>query len=405
MVYGNRGIDTQYEREKIKYRPHLIYPDRESKYPMSDEAIVQISRAIDFSIGEVIVNYNKLIEKITELLNTIEERNPDDDFAEYLSVLKKNELDKIIEAEKKHSDYYGAVDYEVYTILYFMRESIQKRVEFIDENYRTLITSRTEEDEILEDEMSSINEWIKTEYDLAEAYEKVMHEEEDYDIHAKIEALEEKRRELEQFHTSLSDIAYVHQNRYHFFETLIDIANTLVNYSNTLIGDSVDVFIENLLSLGSLKNLEVHLMLQFKEFRRKLDALKNQYLLIDDEKEQFASEKQNFYHKVMLEANNEIKNWLYDQVEGVSETFDLFASIIVDSLKETKKTYDETLADLLNFYQTEANFYERQLNLIQKKEEIRQFARIIEDLEDADSIDPEWIQKYLEDKGYASIGS
>lgn len=405
MVYGNRGIDTQYEREKIKYRPHLIYPDRESKYPMSDEAIVQISRAIDFSIGEVIVNYNKLIEKITELLNTIEERNPDDDFAEYLSVLKKNELDKIIEAEKKHSDYYGAVDYEVYTILYFMRESIQKRVEFIDENYRTLITSRTEEDEILEDEMSSINEWIKTEYDLAEAYEKVMHEEEDYDIYAKIEALEEKRRELEQFHTSLSDIAYVHQNRYHFFETLIDIANTLVNYSNTLIGDSVDVFIENLLSLGSLKNLEVHLMLQFKEFRRKLDALKNQYLLIDDEKEQFASEKQNFYHKVMLEANNEIKNWLYDQVEGVSETFDLFASIIVDSLKETKKTYDETLADLLNFYQTEANFYERQLNLIQKKEEIRQFARIIEDLEDADSIDPEWIQKYLEDKGYASIGS
>lgn len=405
MVYGNRGIDTQYEREKIKYRPHLIYPDRESKYPMSDEAIVQISRAIDFSIGEVIVNYNKLIEKITELLNTIEERNPDDDFAEYLSVLKKNELNKIIEAEKKHSDYYGAVDYEVYTILYFMRESIQKRVEFIDENYRTLITSRTEEDEILEDEMSSINEWIKTEYDLAEAYEKVMHEEEDHDIYAKIEALEEKRRELEQFHTSLSDIAYVHQNRYHFFETLIDIANTLVNHSNTLIGDSVDVFIENLLSLGSLKNLEVHLMLQFKEFRRKLDALKNQYLLIDDEKEQFASEKQNFYHKVMLEANNEIKNWLYDQVEGVSETFDLFASIIVDSLKETKKTYDETLADLLNFYQTEANFYERQLNLIQKKEEIRQFARIIEDLEDADSIDPEWIQKYLEDKGYASIGS
>lgn len=399
--YGQKGIDTEYERSRIAYRPNLIYPERESAYPMAEETILQISRSQDFMISKAIINYRKLLEKIEELLSEIEAREPNQTFYAYLDLLKANKLEEVFDIEREQSGYQGNLNFEMYTMLYKMKQSIETQILFLDEYYRTQFTDESEEEKMFQAEMDSIKEWIKAEYDVSASYDQLTHGDEfDYQLEQQIEELEKKRRKLDVFHTSLGDIGYIHQNRYLMFEDILQQAEELIQHPQGLIDDNVDVFIRQVGQLSSAHSFKSHLILSFKKYNEMHFNLKQQYITTDMAKEKFASEKQYMFQQIMTQANEEVRDWLYEQPEDSGKALDLFATFMVDSLEESKRKYEESLADLLNFYKMESSFYGRQISLMQKKEEIRLFYRIIEDLEEEAVLSDEWIAEYLQAQGY-----
>ncbi|RHW31977.1 hypothetical protein [Oceanobacillus profundus] len=401
--YGNKGIDTPYERSLIYYRPNLVFPEKESSHPMTLDVIRQISRSQDFMMTSAILDYRALAERIQELLNMIFGRAESSSFSEYLELLNENKLTEVIEFENSHNGYDGTLDYELYTMLYLMKKSVEEQADFLDENYRTQYTDKTEDEQMIEAEGESINNWIRTEYDLSALYDEVSHGA-DYDpiIQAEIDALEKKRRDLDQLHTTIADSAYTHRNRYLNLDEIVDKADILINQPQQFIDGNVELLMNQLANANNLPDFRSHLILSFKEYKQKHNLMKNQYMMIDVQKEIYASERSYTYQQIMTKTNDNIKNWLYEQPEDTGKSFDLFANIMVESIKQTKEVYENTLADLMSFYRQEAVFYGRQITLIQKKEEIRHFIRIIEDLEDVVRPSEEWIKEYVQNKGYVT---
>lgn len=398
--YGQSGIDTDYERYLIKYRPNLIYPERESNYPLHPDIILQITRSQDFLISRAILDYRSLIERIASLLRVIERRQQNKVFKEYLTYLKKKELMQVFEIENEQSSHHGQLDFEMYTLLYHMMRSLEKQSEFLDDYFRGQVTDETEDEEMLQAERDSINEWIKKEYDITEKYDELHHSLDNQQIEAEIDLLEKERRKLDQLHTSMADVAYVHRNRHVIFSNIVDDAEVLILKPQTQIEGNMQYLVQQLSEMPNKGALQSHLILSFKDYKNKHQSLKQQYMMIDDEKEGFASERNYMYQQIVVETNDDVKAWLYDQPEDSGKSLDLFATYMVEAVDDSKKKYEETLADMLSFYQSEGSFYGRQILLMQKKEEIRQFLRIIEDLEETGKVSDEWIEEYLQIQGY-----
>ncbi len=404
--YGEAGIDTSYERSLINYSPKLKFPEKTGSFDLSPEVVIQILRSEDFMVSKTILGYKDLINKIEEYMNIIKRRNNRSHFQSYLDVLKERSIEEVFKKEEEVSGYQGIPDYEIYTILYLMKESLEDQVDFIDERYRVQFTGRSEDQEIVEDEIKSINEWIAIEYDLMEAYEEVSHADEKIEeISVRIEELERKRREIDNLHTSLADISYVHKNRIVAFTEILEDMEVLVLNKERVAGEGVRRLLDSLALTESLTDIKLHLIMSFKDYRVKHESLKQQYLMVDSQKEKYISEKQYFYQNIVVDVNDKTKNWLYDQEEGSSQSLDIFASILVNSVSDTKKDYEVILSELLNYYQTESAFYGEQILLILKKQEIRQFIEIIDDLEEAGVVTEEWIDKYLIDRGYEEIST
>lgn len=398
--YGQSGIDTEYERYLIKYRPNLIYPEREAKYPLHPDVILQISRSQDFLISRAILDYRTLAERIRELLEIIENRQHNSIFETYLTHLHNKEMDHVFEIEKEYSGYHGQLDFEIYTMLYQMLLSIEEQEKFLDEHFRTQVTNETEDEEMFKAELEAINEWIKIEYDISEKYDELTHGLDNTRIEAEIEILEKERRKSDLLHTSMADTAYVHRNRFIMFSDIVDDAEELIKTPQARIDGNMTYLLYQLNDMPNKAALRSQLILQFKDYKMKHQALKQQHLMLDEQKEIFASERNYMYQQLVVKANDDIKSWLYDQPDDSGKSLELFATYLTDAIEDSKRKYEETLADLLNFYQNESSFYGRQILLLQKKEEIRQFLRIIEDLEEIGDVSDEWISEYLQVQGY-----
>ena len=417
-VYGSKGIDTLYEREAITYRPVIKYKKDQLAVLIREEIQQSIERSRTFMISNNLSDYDELIEEVDQMLKDIEERNPKDLISSLKSLLQGKKVNEVIAFEREHCGYRQTGDFELYTLLYNMKQSMQTRRDFLDERFRTQITDETELTEIEKAESSSIDEWEQLEAQVNQAYQELAkHGEDDDHYHPldddslsfniehlnydELQTLEDKKRNKEIFHTSMADTSYIHRNRYFMFLEVIEKSKTIVYDANTLIDHNLKDFILSLSELGNLSAAKAHLILQFKSIKEKHEALKGRMMTIDDEKESFASEKQYMYQQLETKTIEPLKSWLYSQEEDISGALDIFSGYMVNSMQNSRSTYESSIADMLNFYQSEASFYDEQITYMKNKEEIRKFYRILEDLGDVTNITSDWVEEYLKLNGYS----
>jgi hypothetical protein len=414
-LFGKPGIDTPYEREVITYHPVIERPENERFYKIPPQIIQKIERAKDFTISKSLSDYDQLIGDIENLMDIIEQRNQTADFADYKKSLEAGDYKKILEYENKLCGYRGSGDAEIYTMLYHMKKSCVERRNFIDQYFRSQITNEQDFAIIQQKETEMIDQWAAAESqfiqlteDIREAYRENYHDDDDGAVvetnniaylEDAIYNTEIDKKMKESLHTSLADTSYIHRNRTVMFSRIIDQLRFLVIDHRVVMKGDLKQFILMVSKLTDLASAKSHLILSFTQYKDKFNDLKGQYKMIDDQKENFISKQQWFYQQLESKSNHQLRNWLYNQPDN-NEAFNAFATIIVDSLKTAQDKYDGSIVDLLRFYQQEAFFYDQQVIFIQKKEEIRQFLRILEDLEGLNEITEEWAIDYLKVNGY-----
>lgn len=415
-IYGGRGIDTPYEREKVEYRPQLKFKKEQLEFILRPETKQAIERSRTFTISHNLSEYDELIAEIDQMLKDIEARNKPDLMKTLNVYLSERKYKEQFILERQLSGYDQSGDYELYSLLYNMKESMQVRRDFIDDKFRTQITNETSIESIQESEEKSIGEWEQLEARVLEGYKNIMDHDDEDEVHpldddtltvnsthltyTEIEKLEKEKRTKEMFHTSLADTSYVHRNRYFMFLEIIEKARILTYHSNSLVDKNLKSFILSLKDLGNMTTAKAHLILQFKKVKDKHESLKGRMMTLDDEKETFASEKQYMYQQLETKTTEPLKDWLYQQNDDVSGALDIFSAYLVDSMKDSRKNYEDSLSDMLNFYKSEADFYDQQINFLKNKEEIRKFYSILKDLEDVEQIQGEWVEEYLKANGY-----
>jgi hypothetical protein len=417
-LYGKPGIDTPYEREKITYRPHVAMSDQDRFYRIHPSTILRIERSKDFTISRSLIDYDALAKEIEELMGVIKERHKGADLNQYQESLKNGAHKEVIAWEDKFSGHRGTPDIEIYTMLARMKASVESRRDFLDLHYRNQITSDRHVDQVKQREEQSIDEWIQMEIKFQEIEEQIhaMYQDHGHDelyeedsMRTQIAALEAElmsqdaaKKARSTFHTTLADTSYVHRNRYLMFKQVLEKAKQLVRTPQLILGDGVEELLTRLATLPDRPGAKSHLILSFREIKNNHTQLKGQFMMIDDQKEEFISKQQWFFQQLQVKSNQTLQDWLYNQDENGASAFQSFAGLIVGSMKTTGEKYQGSNAEILRFYQHEAVFYDDQMGLIQKKEELRRFLKILEDLEEAGVVTVEWAQDYLKAQGYHS---
>lgn len=417
QLYGDKGIDTPYEREKITYRPNLAYKKEKIRELLRPEVKQSIERARRFTISNNLSDYDELVAEIDQMMKDIEARNTPSLMTQFKEMLAQKQYKEITAFERTYSGYNQTGDFEIYSLLHYMRESAGTRRDFIDERFRTQITNETEIENIQEVETASIDNWELLEAKVIQGYQDMIHLEEEDHIHPSdddslfmnneelsydyLAELEKQKRNAELLHTSLADTSYVHTNRYHMLLGVVQKLRILTYYPQSLVDKNLKDFIMSLSELGSMSAPKAHLILQFRKIKEKQESYKGKMMTIDDEKETFASEKQYMYQQLETKTIEPMKQWLYNQTEEVSGALDIFSEYMVGSMQESRTTYEDSLSDMLNFYKSETDFYDQQILFLKNKEEIRRFYSILEDLEDVEQIRGEWVEEYLKANGYS----
>ena len=404
-LYGKSGIDTPYERKRFEYKPDIIYPEKELGHHLHSDVSIEIERARKFKVSSVMICYRELIEKIEAMMKVIEERNPEELFMEFKEAVVKDSK-KANEIEKKMCTIEQTNDYEAFYTLYVMKKSLQVRFSFLDEYYRTQITDKVELEEVMEVEDQSITAWFRIEEKIASDHNHDHdHDHDGREIREDQESLEfvlKQRRELESFHTSMADMSFIHFNRYEMFKSLIQRLEILVYRPQALVSDGLAYMMQQFKDFNDYSAVKAQLLISYREVRSKSEMIKGQQVLVDDSKETFANEQHYFFQQVKLQSNDPVRSWLYEQEDGVSKAMDLLGENLVQSIQLSEKKYEDSIGGILQLYKNESNFYEKKIYFLLKKEEIRRFYRIIEDLEESEQVTDEWIAEYLQASEYSA---
>jgi hypothetical protein len=411
QLYGNKGIDTPYERKQITYLPELNYNKRDLNEILRPETKQAIERARTFTINQNLSEYDELIADIDQVLKDLEARNDKGLIGKLKEMLSQKQFKEIIAFEREQSGYSQTGDFEIYSLLYNMKDSMSVRRDFLDDRFRTQITNETDIEKIQEAEESAIGEWEQLEAKVLESYKTLTESDSDQDDshstsvqdlnYEVLDKLEKQKRNKELLHTSLADVSYIHRNRYFMFMEIVEKAKTLVYQSNSLIDKNLKDFVLSLQDMGGYSAPKAHLILNFRKVKEKHEGLKGRMMTIEDQKETFASEKQYLYQQMEVKTIEPLKSWMYQQQDNHSESLDMFSQYMVNSMTDSRKTYEKTVADMLNFYKSESDFYEQQIYFLKNKEEIRKFHSIFKDLEGVKQIQVDWVDEYLKANGYS----
>ncbi len=411
-LFGNKGIDTNYEREIINYKPNLSVPKKDRFFRIDPSIVQKIIRAEDFTITKTLLQYDELIQQINDLLAILDNRNKTKDFMDYKKVLEIGKLKDIIVQENKLSDIRSTLDVESYTVLYRMKLSCEKQRAFLDQHYRNQITDTTDISLIEKKELEMIGEWVQAEHDFndlvdnMDQLEEEMHDHDEEEGSSETSYLEQEiydqdilKQNKMMLHDSLADTSYVHTNRYYMFKEIINQFQFIIEDASIIMKSDMHEMIKQIASMTDREALIAHLIYAFSGLKKDMDTLKGQYSLSDDNKEAFIAKQQWFYQQLESKSSSSVKNWLYNQNDS-SESMNALANILVGSLEKSTKKYNSSVVDMSRFYQQEVIFYNNLLTLIQKKQENRIFLRILEDLQEIKNISNEWITSYLSVNGY-----
>lgn len=399
-LFGKKGIDTSYERDLFERRVRLVYPEKEAGVWLPSETMESIQRAREFSVTNVISGYEELLARIEELMAHIDsEMNGRAPFMALKALLvEKGYVKETIALENENSMIRDTARFELYTILYRLKKSITEQVDFQYTNYASqFIEGRSLEDLSLV-ENNSISYMAELENKQITSHVGHAHDEEE-----EIEDMEPIIRELNLLHITNGDIAYSHLNRQNDLRVLVDaIENNVYNYRE-LIGTNIESLIYSISGMENVEALKSNLLLSFQKLRQTHEKTKGQYGPISTNVEQSASEMALFEKKVKERATEDTVQWLYEQEEGVSESFDGLATLLVDGIKTSEKKYEEIHGSISQFYKSEAEFFAKQLQYTQDKQKYRLYFTLIEDIGVKASIDSKWVYEYLVSKGYEPV--
>lgn len=401
-IYGNKGIDTSYERDLFERRVRLEYPEKSGNtwLPSSNEESIQ--RAREFSITNVINGYENLLERIQTMIRVIQMRNKDNfTFDKFQSELSINGYkSEAIKIENKNSDIRGSIDYELYGLLIRLYNSVSMQIDFQYDNYASqFIDNRSLEDLSLA-ENNSISLLASLESSLYGGYYEESHENVEKTEILDMESQEKQIRSLSLLHLTNGDVSFSHLNRQSDLEIIISLLEDLTYYSNELLGENVENLIMSVFSMENKEALKTQILVKFSSVRMEHEGNKGKYKGVADSVEKFASEATYIQKKIKEVSTEDTMQWLYTKDEEESEAFDGLAEILVGGITESEKTYEISNGSMTNLYKTESNYFASQIQYIQDKEKMRLYFRIIEDLEGKSTIDSEWIEGYLSINGY-----
>lgn len=416
MEYGQSGIDTQYEREKIAYRPVIKLKKSSYFYEIEPKQQLKIERSATFKVSDALEYYDHLLARIDDLMLFIQKSNDESVFKQYLDVLHNKSLDEIVEKENELAGYKGKIDYEVYTILYRIKSALDMQRAFIWNRFGTYFIHENNLDLLKEKEEQALEEWLTLEYkiktkekDLYDLYQEHYHDDQITNEKAshfikslenEISQLYQAAKEKEIVYTTLADIAYVHLNRATMLDEIVGDLEEMVRHPERLLQGDMKNFILFLSEFNRPQALKAHLILSFKMAKEKHNGLKQQYVLMSTDKERRASEKEWFFQQMETKASYPVLSWLYEHYHQENDAFNDLANLVTEAAEKAHQEYENALVDLLKYYRNEANYYHQQIQLIRKKEKIRKYLRIIEDLEEVEQATDQWIDEYVKMNGY-----
>lgn len=399
-LFGKKGIDTSYERDLFERRVQLIYPEKDGGVWLPSDLMENIQRARTFSISSVIYGYDKLLERVISLMKHIEIKlNSNDNFNQMLMELQKSGYNtEVIKIENQHSDIRGIIDFEVYSILFRLKGSIEKQIDFQYNHYASqFIEGRSLEDlQLVED--NSISVLAQMQNDL---YTGHHHHHEDEEI--LINEEEKKQAIIQQtsvMHITNGDIAYSHLNRQADLDMIVTQLEHLIYHTKEMIEGNIELLIQKLYALQDKGSVKVQLLSSFANVRSKHEQSKGKYKTVSSDVEIYASEAAYTHKKIKENSTEKVMTWLAEQDEEESQSFDQLAKILVKGIVQSERTYEKTHGSMTQLYKSESIFFANQIDFIQEKEKIRLYFSIIEELEDNTNVDSKWIAEYLANNGY-----
>lgn len=405
-LFGYMGIDTKYERELLNYKPIISFLKKKSSFAGREEVSQLVERSEMFPTYQIIHDYQELIGDLNDLIKYIEVVTGKELIQQSSGFLSEKKLTDLFQFEKSQDAISNHQLLDVYSICLFLLDSMQFRLDDILSKYVTQFSKETDVSKIEADEKQSVLEWKTLESKTAEAYTSLVNEDQEHDhivdgfihttiSHEMIEELERLTYEKELLHTTLSDLAYIHRNRFFMMMETIEKLKTLVYDPTSLVADGLDSLVHSIFQAKDKTAMESHLLIAYKKEKDKHHSMKFKYLEFQSPKERFAADKQYFLQQLELKAKQSLTTYLYDNMDASSTASDKFNSLLVKSLEQTSADYELILAEMLNFYRTEALFYEQILLFLKNKQEIRVFYRICKDLQEKESIDIQWVGDYI----------
>lgn len=405
-LFGYLGLDSKYERDLVYYRPLLKYlKDETSLFPEID-AYQPIQRAELFPVYQVVYDYEELIEELDSMLTLIRTKENNLSLDTIDKYFKNKEYDEMFKYERTLYDV-GNINYVPYYITgLFLMDTLSFRLDEVIEKFVSQYTSETNDKEIEKAERKSISEWKQLEQKsltLEEDYENELikiEEDESYEYNSVMGSLSEEldrlRSEKYDLHTTMADLGFIHRNRYFLLLQVIEGLYSLVESPMSSIkGNLSDLIYSIHNNRAAIPSMKAHLLISQKQAYDEYSVTEKQYTNYISQKESLANDKQFFYQQVINGTKSDIVSFLYASQEIESDSVNDFSEIMMTSLKSSEEEYDGILAETLNFYREEAEFYKDILIKIRKVEKMRAYGRICTELEDKDMLSVEWVTDYV----------
>lgn len=406
-LFGFLGIDSKYEKELIYYRPLLTYLKDKSLLSPEISINQDIQRVEEFPVYQIIYDYQELLDELESMFKLIYQKEEYSLLKEIETYFADEEYEKIFEIENNRDEIGTSSYLEYFTTGLFIKNSISFRLDEVIDKYVSQYTDEREPDKIKAAEQTSVEEWKQLEQKsltLEDDYENGRIEIEDNDTYEYENVIADLSNDLESLkddkfslHTTLADLGYIHRNRYFLMLQIIDGLYSLVESPMSGVAYEVEDLIYSLhAGKEGIPSIQAHMLIQFKQAKEEHRISKAQYSNYLSNKESLANDKQYFYQQVNNETKTDIVDFLYSTMEKDSNALTVFNELLVKSLVSADEEYNGTLAEVLNFYQEEATFYQEILLKIQNKEKIKAYYRICGDIRVIENLTVEWVNQYAE---------
>jgi hypothetical protein len=396
--FGGKGIDTFYERELLTYVPEIKKPTIEMMNKIEMNTRNLMDRSKEFSMQSVISEYEQLLKTCDNLMKKIEKHKKGEvNFESFMRTCKEGKEKERIEKEESFSKYKDDDQFELYGVLSKLTKAMEECKRKLQSGYEYAIKN----------EKKIIDNWVKAEIDFLffserekekmndhthedsahgheedEGEEEYYFDEEEEYNQAKIILAEEERDKLSSYSIKTADVSFVQKNRLKMYEKIIANIQKKLSDQRKIIPGDMEIIEQLLGSKHKKEDLIANMIFAFSKKKEEALDVKKQLMLLNPEKEDVFLKRQNQYYDMVNKNKRESVDWLYSQSAEEDEGFSLFADILADSIEEASDFFEETNAQLLGFYKNESILYDRLLFLIEKKEQIREFIRILEKLKE-----------------------
>lgn len=371
--FGQDGIDTPYERSFFVYRPVLSYPEHIHTDVFSQETMLRMKRAEAFSIQKSADHYKTLIQQVNDWILLAEERLDPVMIKQYEQWLNELQMQNMYQHEYDHEQINQLNTWEQYGFAIRLRHLLAHTLNRLTSDYQP---SATEEQRIRRDWQMAESDFFHLSQNVKKEYRKDDHSiSTTHALEQQIDQAQWAKDYLEIQQTAKGDVGYVHYNRYAMIQTIWDDFMQLLSMKKT--NNYYQDALELMQTHPSTNEIIAHLKMRFIQAKQEMILLKKQMIMTDPSKEYALHQKQWVHFQMHHQAQLNSVNWLYNLEEPEDDASKWLVDELTNSLFSVSNGFQQSNADLLRFYQQQVIGLQKQLMLMQKKEQFRAFLRII----------------------------